>query len=541
MFTSQSLRIGDLTEKQLATISENLLSITVSYTMDVGSQITATITDPGLEFAANNYFDIAREVAYETTAINILHTADVNGRAEFRRQIHLYEIGRASVSQNGNTPVWTLEMRPKAMQQMKRDKKPGSVTGSGQSYVVNAAAKYGLAAVVEKTKKSGHNSGNSGSGQQDSVWDRLQSLAQANQMQCFISDGTLYFGTQKWLMYRWGCDALPQKVLIDPKTKKPKLDPKTKLPMHEDKKYYVPLIYPKPANEYRFECLSLPQVSHSDQDFAQADGSVIVARDNGVAIRPGMTVKIGNIPSMSGYYLVTSVEFAEQVTDPVTISFRTPERLKRANGKEPIIPQLPIGVKRESEYPNIIGPAFSTTVARPELNAIPVVSFIDTTAMPFGPSSTSPLPTARRPITYPKNFKIKKADKQTYFTRDNIAEVGNIDLWNRPLYTYVYTNGTKQVQTLFPAIYPLGAEYDDAHLVLCTVWCNSGVPSLITAEEAFTKYQSDALHLGIVDTLEDAKLWCALMLQQQTEIIKLRFPRKWKDILSGKIKEIPGC
>jgi len=202
---------------------------------------------------------------------------------------------------------------------------------------------------------------------------------------------------------------------------------------------------------------------------------------------------------------------------------------------------LPIGKKRESEYPSIIVPVLNSTVARPALNVVPIVNFVDTTAMPFGPSLTSPLPTARRPITYPKNFKIKKTDKIHFFTRNNIVEIGNIDLWNRPLYKYVdIVNGTKQLHTLFPAIYSLGMEYDDAYLVLSTVWCNSGVPTLLTPEDAFSKYESDTLHLGIVDTLENAKLWAKLLVLQQSAILETRFPKTYKSIIAGQTPA-PGC
>ena len=157
MFSSESLKIGDLTSKQMAIVAQNILSITVSYSMDMSPQLVIIIIDPGLEMASNNYFIVGRDVIYETTALRSIETTTAGGDTYplFSRIRHTYEISRVSVAQEGAgaSPVYTLEAMPKAIQQMKRDKKPGNISGSGYEYVRRAATKYGLKFVGEKSTR----------------------------------------------------------------------------------------------------------------------------------------------------------------------------------------------------------------------------------------------------------------------------------------------------------------------------------------------------------------------------------------------------
>ena len=131
MFTSTSLQIGDLTTKQMSTVASNLLTLNISYTMDMASQLSFTVIDPGFEMASNNYFIIGRDVVYESTAISKIKIADspeTTGTPIINRLRHIYEIASVSVQQQGSSsPQFSVEAMPKAIQQMKRDKKPGLV------------------------------------------------------------------------------------------------------------------------------------------------------------------------------------------------------------------------------------------------------------------------------------------------------------------------------------------------------------------------------------------------------------------------------
>jgi hypothetical protein len=181
MFSSESLQIGDLTKKQMSVVAQNILSINVNYSMDMANQLTITIVDPGLEMASNNYFIVGRDIVYETTAIRAveLMTIEPDTYPVFSRIRHVYEISRVSVSQEGAgaSPVYSLEAMPKAIQQMKRNKKTGNIGGSGYEFVRRAATKYGLKFVGEKSTRIKAGSKNSGTGQQDSVWDRIKNIA----------------------------------------------------------------------------------------------------------------------------------------------------------------------------------------------------------------------------------------------------------------------------------------------------------------------------------------------------------------------------
>ena len=297
MFTSTSLQIGDLTEKQMATVASNLLTLNINYTMDMASQLSFVVIDPGFEMASNNYFNIGRDIVYETTSVSKIKVANSpsgTGEPIISRIRHLYEISSFSVQQQGSaSPQWSVEAMPKAVQQMKRDKKPSSIGGSGYTFVQKAANKYGLNFVGEKSARIKSASKNSGDGQQDSVWTVITSIAQNSQYVVFVADGTLYFGTHQWLMYKWGTEKIEGKIKL--KNGKPIIG-KNKLPEKYPDKFFIPMEYApiNTANNRKFEVLSLPSMRDSGNDPLEGSGNLLVARDNGVQLRPGMTIRINN-------------------------------------------------------------------------------------------------------------------------------------------------------------------------------------------------------------------------------------------------------
>jgi hypothetical protein len=246
MFTSSSLQIGDLSEKVMATIAENLLTVNINYSMDMSNQLSFVVIDPGFEMAANNYFQVGRDVVYETTCIRPIKTAiapDTTGVPIIARTRHTYEISSVSVQQNGTaSPQWTIEALPKAVQQMKRDKKPGNIGGSGYEFVRKAANKYGLNFVGEKSARIKSASKNSGDNQADSVWTTITSIAGNSQYVVFVADGTLYFASEKWLMYKWGSEKIVGRAKLDKKGKP--IKDKKGTPQKYPDKFFVPLEYP---------------------------------------------------------------------------------------------------------------------------------------------------------------------------------------------------------------------------------------------------------------------------------------------------------
>lgn len=206
------------------------------------------------------------------------------------------------------------------------------------------------------------------------------------------------------------------------------------------------------ANNKNFEVLSLPSLRDSGNDPLEGSGSLLVARDNGVQLRPGMTIRINNVPNMSSFYLITSVSFGEQITDPVAVEFRTPERLK-VNGKEPKIPQLPIGKKFSSEYFQPSPRLGVTSVGRPIFGErTPKFVGVGTTINPVGPQNIAKIPNSRRLKTYPVSQSELLYLKDSKLIPEDILVTGNIDCHNRPI-SLEYEYGALAGPTLKPHIY----------------------------------------------------------------------------------------
>ena len=537
MFTSTSLQIGDLTEKQMGTIASNLLTLNINYTMDMASQLSFVVIDPGFEMASNNYFNIGRDIVYETTSVSKIKVANSSsgtGEPIISRIRHLYEISSFSVQQNKSaSPQWSVEAMPKAVQQMKRDKKPSSISGSGYTFVQKAANKYGLNFVGEKSARIKSASKNSGDGQQDSVWTVMKSIADNSQYVLFVADGTLYFGTHQWLMYKWGTEKIEGKIKL--KNGKPIIG-KNKLPEKYPDKFFIPMEYAptNTANTRKFEVLRLPSMRDSGNDPLEGDGSLLVARDNGVQLRPGMTIRINNVPNMSKFYLITSVTFGEQITDPVSIEFRTPERLK-VNGKEPKIPQLPIGKIFNSSYFQPSPRLGATTVGRPVFNeTTPQFVGVGTTINPVGPQNIAKIPNSRRLRTYPNTKAELLSFKGSGLVPEDILVGGNIDCHNRPI-SLEYEYGALAGPTLYPHIYSTVVAGESVFVITERLWCDN-VPTVLTTAQAETKYETEDLHHGIFGTEAKAKKYIEILILVQKQVIKHRFPKSAESILNRTAK-----
>lgn len=517
--------------------------------MDMASQLSFQVVDPGLEMASNQYFIVGRDVVYETTAIRPIELVTVEQETfpAISRIRHIYEISRVSVAQEGAgaSPVYSIEAMPKAVQQMKRDKKPGNIGGSGYEFIKRAAKKYGLKFVGEKSTRIKGGSKNSGTSQQDSVWDRITSIAQESQYVVFVADGTLYFGTQKWFMFRWGTSKKPGKPKLD-KNKKAILDKKG-LPVMHPSKFFIPLEYPgTQESRKRFEVLSMPQLSKGENDPMEAEGSAIVARDNGVALRPGMTVRINNVPFMEKYYLITSVTFQEQVTEPVSIQFRTPERLE-VNGKPAKITPLPIGKRFSSDYyrtkPNILSTA---TLGLPVFNdTSPQRIPIGTTPAPIGEEVKARMPNSRRQTFHPiqaKDIKliVPQSPKPAVYTisASDFVEAGNIDMWNRPLLDSTFTRFTDQkCRTLSMEIHSstvsISGVSTPVYVILEKLFCVDGSVIELSTEDAINFYEEENKHHGIIlqsSGIAKAQAYMYVLICSQAITIIKRFPKNGLDI-----------
>lgn len=278
-----------------------ITSLDVNYTIDGASEIKMTITDPEYRFMENNYFQPRRRLVY---------------RGE------MFEIGVTEVSQGpGMSPQITVTCWNAAIQKMKRDKKPGNISGdSAYDYALAVAKKFGLKFVGEKTNKRQSINKGTGNNSDENVWTVLTSAANQDEFVLYVMDNTLVYASQQWLLWKFGIDS----------RQKSKSDGSTETQKFNQMFYNPGGTVPELSN--KFTVMGYPSIRYSENDALEGDGRITVMKPNGCIVRPGQTVWIGPKPTLfKGGYLVTSVSFSEGTPDPVEIEFRTPQKPKKQN------------------------------------------------------------------------------------------------------------------------------------------------------------------------------------------------------------------
>ena len=279
-------------------------SLNVSYSMDGSNQIQFTVIDKNYAMMEKNFFMNRRVIKYRGA---------------------WYEIGVVEVGPGpGGSPQITVTAWDEAIQKMKRDKNPESISGSSvYEYAFNAARKYGLQFVAEKSNKTQTINKGRGNNSDENVWSVLKGSATQDEFVLYVMDGVMVYGSQKWLMWKFGTDS---KTTVNAKTKKSTTRKYSRLYYDFEPGY----VMPKDAE--KFKVMEYPTIRQSENDPLEGDGAVVVAKPTGCIIRPGHTVVIGPKPTMfRGGYLVTEVAFSEGTPEPVSISFRTPEKPKPEN------------------------------------------------------------------------------------------------------------------------------------------------------------------------------------------------------------------
>lgn len=315
-----------------------ITDVSVSYSLSAATAVTFSVIDPGFEITRQNYFQVGQTFIYRShNTERLVNINDITSIAQQDYIGYFMEVADVTIEQSqGNSPIVRVQGYTKAIQQMKRDRNPGAVKGEGHTFVVNAAKKYGLQSVVQETSQSKNITQASGEKVADSLWDVLTRLASEskdknkNPYIIFESDGTLYFGTQQWLLYKWGHDSYEHTAFNKKKQKNVTTTRKVTY-LH-----YPPRIV-NGAPDTRFVLHKLPTMHKAENDPMEGDGSCVVDRINGVRLRPGMTVNVGEIPWMTDDFIITSVDFQEMVADPVSVSFATPPR------QETKIKQIEVG------------------------------------------------------------------------------------------------------------------------------------------------------------------------------------------------------
>lgn len=381
----------DINTETPISISDSLMSINVSYSMDMCPQISIQLFDPEFRMLRNNYFNIGKNIVYKssTPAIyeNFGDTPPVNPSGKLQDHpsdlssldggpsvgwiSQIYEVASVSVSPGaGSAPSITIEARTAAIQQMKRDKEPSSVKGEGHTYVSQAAQKYNLTSFVQQTSKSKQINKGGTDKQADSLWTVLNNLAGAAKFSLFEANGTLFFASNQYIFGLWGPEHIANALVFNPETNR--LDAKSMnfwyvswptlpegwYPTEAGERFRdsyesilpgtlagSPLwrfgrggdVYTNVKNPRALIPLSMPTFRRSDNDIYQVEGSLILDRTNGIFLRPGMTIYVDGIPTFNDYYLITEVSYSHMSTDPVQITFKKPEREAK------YITQIPVG------------------------------------------------------------------------------------------------------------------------------------------------------------------------------------------------------
>lgn len=267
----------------------------VSYTVDGASQVQFSVVDKDFRFMELNYFQARREFIY---------------RGE------VFEIGAVEVTQGeSGSPVVNVTGWNAAVQKMKRDKKPENIAGSSvYEYAVNAANKYGLRFAGQRPNKHQSISKSTGNNVDENTWSVLTSGASQAEYLCFVADNTLFYASQKWLLWKYGTE----------RTTTVKNGVTT---VRNFQRLQYDVEDPNRTRNNLFMVLECPTIRQSENDPLEGDGNLLVARPNGCVLRAGQTALIGPKPSLfAGGYLITEVSFSEGVPDPIAVSFRKPQK-----------------------------------------------------------------------------------------------------------------------------------------------------------------------------------------------------------------------
>jgi len=314
---SSNLQWFDTANNLLREIDASITSISVNYSMDMCAQLTVQVHDPNFELTKANYFSVTRNVKYQSFAIQDFGASATQtpNDATIKRLTQTFEIAAAQVAAGpGVSPIWTLELRTKAIQQMKRDRSPGTIKGSNADFARNAADKYGLLYYMQNTQKNKQITKASSQNRGDSTWDVISRLASDAKFVTFETNGYLVFCSQKFLLGKWGINNGAFDY-IDPQTNK----------LGKVNFNYIPVTWPRVESDV-IQLLTLPSMRTSDNDPLEATGSIVVDRLNGTSLRPGMTIRLQGIPTFEKFYLISAVTYDHFGTDPVQVELRTPER-----------------------------------------------------------------------------------------------------------------------------------------------------------------------------------------------------------------------
>ena len=164
-------------------ISDIVTSVSVSLSMSAVSQVTITVSDPGLLYMSKNYFQIRQKIK-------------VAGQ--------YFEVASIEVGQGQAGEQVTMECRLAGVQRLKRDKGKAVYSGgSATSYVSARARVAGLGFFGENSSAKSNISRVRNDKTDESTWDVMKRLAGDNQFVLFETGGRVFFCSQQFLLGKY--------------------------------------------------------------------------------------------------------------------------------------------------------------------------------------------------------------------------------------------------------------------------------------------------------------------------------------------------
>lgn len=316
-FVTDVFSITGLPRDEQNFLSSRLRSLSVSYSMNLHTELTAVFFDEGYKLTSNRYFDLRREYTYRGFQ---------------------FEVGGVETRPGpGGSPEVSVQFWPKAVQDLKRDKKPEAIGGTnGYDYARRVAERVGWNFVGEKSNKQQAIFKSKSSSTDESVWTVLQSVAGDNQYVVYEIDGVLVYGSMQWLLWKFGLSNRKKTKIVAGKSKEitqffldlrydPTKENNGAIPQSIAKDGYGRQT--EIVDNGVFELTTWPTVRRSENDGLEGSGSCSVMAPNGKLIRPGHTVYLTTVPEhFLGGYLVSDVSFDEFSPAPAEVNFQTPEK-----------------------------------------------------------------------------------------------------------------------------------------------------------------------------------------------------------------------
>lgn len=284
-------------------ISDTVTDMSLNYTMDAGAELSVQIVDAGLQMLRAGYFRLGQTYDFVQYKDPLEQFVLLGFSSEN------FTLVSVDVQQGfGDAANISLAFHDTIFSKLKTDLKPQAYrAANGFSYARNVAKKYKLNFVGEEVKGKQETIKVKAKNNTESVWSVLQRAASDNQFLCFVTNGTLYFASPRYLIGRWGIDTISFKPVGESKERNFK---------------YIPLVYPTPENETRYFLTGLPGMRKSLDSPKIADGSATIFGGSARYLRAGMTVMVYGLNfQFDNAYLITSVDYEPDTVEPVQITF----------------------------------------------------------------------------------------------------------------------------------------------------------------------------------------------------------------------------